>query len=43
MNPQVEAAWIPGSSGILGVLVGITGTVVVARIGFRSTTRSIGD
>jgi hypothetical protein len=43
MNPQVEAAWIAGSSGLLGVLVGITGTVVVARIGFRSTTRSIGD
>jgi hypothetical protein len=37
MNPTVEAAWIAGSSGLIGVLVGVTGTVTVARLGFRST------
>jgi hypothetical protein len=37
MNPAIEAAWIAGGSGLLGVTVGITGTVIVARIGFRST------
>lgn len=37
MNPSIEAAWIAGSSGFLGVLVGVTGTAVVARLGFKST------
>jgi hypothetical protein len=37
MNPTVEAAWIAGSSGLAGVLVGVSGTVIVARLGFRST------
>jgi hypothetical protein len=37
VNPSIEAAWIAGSSGFLGVLVGVTGTAVVARIGFKST------
>lgn len=37
MNPSIEAAWIAGSSGFLGVLVGVTGTAIVARIGFKST------
>lgn len=37
MNPAVEAAWIAGGSGVLGVVVGVTGTVIVARLGFRST------
>lgn len=35
MNPSVEAAWIAGSSGLLGVLVGVTGTVLVPRLGFQ--------
>jgi hypothetical protein len=37
MKPSVEAAWIAAASGFLGVLVGVTGTAIVARIGFRST------
>jgi hypothetical protein len=37
MNPSIEAAWIAGGSGFLGVLVGVTGTAIVARIGFKST------
>ena len=37
MNPAVEAAWIAGSSGLVGVLMGVSGTVIVARLGFRST------
>jgi hypothetical protein len=37
MNPSIEAAWIAGASGFLGVVVGVTGTVVVARVGFHST------
>jgi hypothetical protein len=37
VNPSIEAAWIAGSSGFLGVLVGVTGTAIVARIGFKST------
>jgi hypothetical protein len=37
MDPTVEAAWIAGCSGLIGVVVGIAGTVTVAAIGFRST------
>jgi hypothetical protein len=37
MNPAIEAAWIAGGSGLLGVVVGVTGTVIVAKAGFRST------
>jgi hypothetical protein len=37
MNPQIEAAWIAGASGLLGVLVGVGGTVTVAIFGFRNT------
>jgi hypothetical protein len=40
MNPMVEAAWIAGGSGFLAVLVGVTGTVVVAMRGYRSTQRA---
>jgi hypothetical protein len=36
MNPTVEAAWIAGSSGFFGVLVGVGGTSIVARLGFHS-------
>jgi len=37
MTPAVEAAWIAGSSGFLGLGVGVGGTVVGAVFGFRST------
>jgi hypothetical protein len=37
MNPLVEGAWIAGASGLLGVLVGVTGTTIVAIAGFRNT------
>jgi hypothetical protein len=37
MNPQVEGAWIAAASGLVGVLVGITGTTIVAVKGFRNT------
>jgi hypothetical protein len=38
MSPAIEAAWIAGSSGLLGVLVGVTGTVIVGVAGFRNTS-----
>jgi hypothetical protein len=34
VNRSIEAAWIAGSSGFL---VGVTGTAIIARIGFKST------
>jgi putative heme degradation protein len=37
MKPGIEAAWIAASGGFLGVLVGVTGTAIVARLGFRNT------
>lgn len=37
MNPAIEAAWIAGGSGVLGVLIGIAGTVTATVVGFRST------
>jgi hypothetical protein len=37
MKPAIEAAWIAAGSGLLGVIVGITGTVVIAIVSFRST------
>ena len=37
MNPLVEAAWI----ALIGVGVGVGGTVTVARIGFTSTAKAI--
>jgi hypothetical protein len=36
MTPQVEAAWIAAGSALLGVLVGIAGTTIVAIAGFRN-------
>src|SRR5215469_14755846 len=36
MNPVVEAAWV----SLIGVGVGVTGTVAVARAGFVSTRRA---
>ena len=30
MSPQVEATWIAGASALVGVLVGVGGTVIVA-------------
>lgn len=41
MNPVVEAAWIAGVSGLVGVIVGVAGTVTVALVGFRSTAVNI--
>lgn len=40
MNPSAEAAWIAAGSAILGVAVGVTGTVVVGISGFRNTRRA---
>lgn len=40
MIPQVEAAWIAGVSGFVGVLTGVGGTVIVAIRGFRSTSNA---
>lgn len=40
MSPQVEAAWIAGASGFLGVVVGVTGTVIVGVAGFRNTRKA---
>jgi hypothetical protein len=40
MSPQVEAAWIAGASGLLGVIVGVAGTTIVAVVGFRNTKRA---
>lgn len=40
MSPSIEAAWIAAGSGLLGVTVGVAGTVVVALAGFRNTRRS---
>lgn len=37
MDPTIAAAWIASGSGLLGVVVGVGGTVIVARLGFRST------
>src|SRR5258708_35299250 len=37
MTPEIEVAWIAGGSGLLGVLVGVTGTVIVGVAGFRNT------
>lgn len=37
MSPSVEAAWIAASSGLLGVIVGVTGTAIVGIAGFRNT------
>jgi hypothetical protein len=36
MNPLVEAAWIAGSGGFVGVLVGVSGTVIVGIAGYRN-------
>jgi hypothetical protein len=37
MRPTVEAAWIAAGGGLLGVLVGVAGTVIVGIAGFRNT------
>lgn len=43
MNPVVEAAWIAGASGLVGVVVGVGGTVTVGIVGFRSTRKATVD
>lgn len=37
VNPSVEAAWIAGASGLVGVLVGVAGATIVGVVGFQST------
>jgi hypothetical protein len=43
MNPIVEASWIAAGSGIVGVLVGVGGTVTVAVLGSRNTRKATAE
>ena len=43
MSPLVKAVWVAGASGFIGVVVGVTGTVIVAVFGFRSTRKATAD
>jgi hypothetical protein len=37
MDPAVQSAWVAAVSAFVGVLVGVTGTTIVAVKGFRNT------
>lgn len=37
MDPLIEAAWIAGSSGLFGAVVGVAGTTIVGIVSSRAT------
>jgi hypothetical protein len=40
MQPGIEEAFIAAGSGLLGALIGVTGTTIVGVTGFRSTRKA---